>query len=107
PFSSFANPFADGRARRLSPEELVRYSFEALQAWAWERDLGRRPEETPLEFVARLGDEVPALEADAVRLANLYVRALYARGPLPATCRAAVQQFWEALEAAAGQAVSA
>jgi hypothetical protein len=86
---------------------LVRYSFEALQAWAHERDLGRRPDETPLEFVARLGDEVPALEADAVRLANLYVWALYARGPLPASCRAAVQQFWQALEAAAGLTVSA
>jgi hypothetical protein len=107
PFSSYSNPFADGRARGLSPEELVRYSFEALQAWAWERDFGRRPDETPLEFVARLGDEVPALEADAVRLANLYVRALYARGPLPANCRASVQQFWEALEAAAGLTVSA
>jgi hypothetical protein len=106
PFSSYSNPFADGRARRLSPEELVRYSFEALQAWAHERHLGRRPDETPLEFVARLGDEVPALEADAVRLANLYVRSLYARGPLPANCRAGVQQFWQALEAAAGLTVS-
>jgi hypothetical protein len=106
PFSWYANPFTDGRARRLSPEELVRYSFEALQAWAWERDLGRRPDETPLEFVARLGDEVPALEADAVRLANLYVRALYGRGSLPASCRGVVEQFWRTLDVTAGQSVS-
>src|SRR5262249_32728231 len=64
PFSDFPNPFHDGRATRWSPDQLVRYSFDALQAWANERDLGRRPDETPLEFVRRLGDEVPALEAD-------------------------------------------
>src|SRR5205807_4487733 len=34
PFSAFHNPFLDGSADRQSPNQLVRYSFEALQAWA-------------------------------------------------------------------------
>jgi hypothetical protein len=107
PFASYGNPFRDGSADRLGPEKLVRHAFEAFQAWAWERDLGRRPDETPLEFAGRVGMEVPALEADAGRLAVLYARVLYARGPLPADARAVVEQFWERLEAVAEQPLSA
>ena len=87
PFDDFANPFADGRAGQWSADKLVRYSFAALEAWAFERDVARRPDETPLEFADRLGEEVPALENDVRRLAGLYARSLYARGSLPAQSR--------------------
>jgi hypothetical protein len=107
PFASYANPFADGSAGRLSPHKLVRYTFEAFQAWAYEQHLGRRPDETPLEFAARVGQEVPGLEADAERLATLYARALYARGPLPPNAWAVLEQFWKRLEAVAEQPLSA
>jgi hypothetical protein len=107
PFSSYANPFRDGSAARLRPEKLVRYTFAAFQAWAYEQHLGRRPDETPLEFAARVGMEVPGMETDAGRLATLFARALYARGPLPADTRAAVEQFWERLEAVVEQPLSA
>jgi hypothetical protein len=106
-FGSFRNPFLDGRAERLTPEKLVRYSFEALEAWAWEHHLGRQPDETALEFAQRIGEEVPALEADARRLAGLYARVLYARGGLPASSPETVRQFWERLEAVAEQPLSA
>jgi hypothetical protein len=43
PFASFQNPFHDGRSEQMTPNDLVRYSFEALQAWAYERDLAREP----------------------------------------------------------------
>ncbi|HJT77208.1 MAG TPA: DUF4129 domain-containing protein, partial [Gemmataceae bacterium] len=87
PFSAFRNPFHDGRAGQMSMPKLIRYSFEALEAWARERGVGRRPDETVLEFAARLGEEVPALEADARRLAALYAHVLYGRGPLPRNVR--------------------
>ena len=51
--------------------------------------------------------EVPGLEAGAQRLATLFARALYARGPLPGNSRAVVEQFWERLEAVAEQPLSA
>src|SRR5262249_21302615 len=89
PFSAFHNPFAYGSADRMSPEELVRYSFEALEAFAFERRLERHPEQTPLEFADQLSGELPALEADARRLAALYARAAYARGRLPEPAREA------------------
>jgi hypothetical protein len=106
-FRSFRNPFEDGRAERLPPDEVVRYSFMALQAWAYERDLGRELDETPLEFASRVGGKVPGLDEDARRLATLYARAVYARGTLPASSLAAVRQFWEKLEAVVEQPLSA
>jgi hypothetical protein len=106
PFSAFPNPFAGGPAG-MAPPELVKYTFAALQAWARERDLGRQPGETALEFAERLGDELPALEADLRRLAALYARAVYARGGLPPNAVELVRQFWERLEAVAEQPLSA
>jgi len=98
PFSSFANPFRDGAVRRQSPEELVRYSFEALEAWGREHDLSRTPEETALEFARRIGEATPPLDADVKRLAGLYVRAAYGQGRLTQTSISTLQQFWERLE---------
>jgi hypothetical protein len=107
PFAAFHNPFASGAADGAAPEALVRYSFEALQAFAFEHGLARQPDETPLEFTDRLGGELPALEADARRLAALYARAAYARGRLAEAAKDTVRQFWQALEAAPARPVSA
>jgi hypothetical protein len=98
PFSSFVNPFRDGAARRLSPEELVRYTFESLEAWGREHDLSRTPEETALEFARRIAEATPPLDADVKRLAGLYVRAAYGQGALTQTSFPTLQQFWERLE---------
>src|SRR5262249_37779352 len=97
PFASFRDPFASGTADQLSPAELVRYSFEALQAWAAEHELGRQAGETPLEFVERLGEDIPALEEHSRRLAGLYVRLAYARGTLNRSCLDSLRQFWQRL----------
>ena len=59
-FSSFQDPFAAGTAERFTPQQLVNYSFEALQAWAAERDCGRSDEQTPLEFAGQIsGSDKP------------------------------------------------
>src|SRR5262249_21575957 len=62
PFTSFSNPFADGTGEGRSVEELVEYSFAALEAWANDRNHPRQPYETPLEFATRLGTTFPSLE---------------------------------------------
>ena len=98
PFSAFANPFDSGKAARMPPRELVRFTFAALEAWARERDLGRREDETAMEFVQRIAEEVPALENEGQRLANLHARAEYAREGLPANTVDVVRAFWQRLE---------
>jgi hypothetical protein len=97
PFAAFRDPFLDGSAEHRSRAELIRYSFDALQAWAWERDLGRQPGETPLEFAHRLGEEYAALDADARRLVSLYARLAYAPGAPAANCLDILRQFWQQL----------
>jgi hypothetical protein len=107
PFSSFSNPFENGSTRRMAAAELIRYTFAAVQAWARERDLGRQPGETALEFVERVSNEVPALE-DALRpLVMLYGRAVYSRGSLPANAVEMVRGFWERLQTVVEQPLSA
>jgi hypothetical protein len=107
PFDDFRNPFADGTAAGQSPEALVRYSFAALEAWAYEQDFARRDDETPLEFAHRLGELVPRVEDETRQLAGLYVRIAYARRRLPESCRPTVEQFWRRLANAAAPRTSA
>jgi hypothetical protein len=107
PFASFRDPFRTGEADGLSAEALVRYSFEALEAWAAERRLARRVGETALEFVERLGEEFPALEADARRLADLVAGLAYAPYGLEGDCRKSLRQFWRVLVDAVERPLSA
>lgn len=97
PFSSYRNPFLNGATGFSSVEELVRYSFEALEAYAQERGMGRQPYDTPLEFASRLGERMPSLEKEVARLADLYARANYSRASLPNSATEAVKQFWHRL----------
>jgi len=52
------DPFAAGMAGRYRPEELVRYTFEALEAWARDNGHSRLPDQTPHEFARCLAGEV-------------------------------------------------
>src|SRR5262249_52575552 len=97
-FDSFINPFTSGGAEERAPEELVRYTFAALDAWAEERGCARHPEETPREFASRLGEAYPALEEEVLRFADLYALAVYARGALTPACLPVVRELWQRLE---------
>jgi hypothetical protein len=95
PFATFTDPFASGQAGGMSPEELVCYSFEALEAWARERGLPRAPGETALEFVERLSEEFPALEAGVRQLGTTYAAVAYSRLPsVPPGDRAMLRELW-------------
>lgn len=107
PFASFSNPFQDGRARFMKPEELVRYTFAALEAWASEHDLDRSPDETPLEFAARLGTDYPSLAAKARQLADLVARITYGRGDLSRANLEPLPSLWSLLESGAEEPISA
>jgi hypothetical protein len=106
-FEDFTDPFLTGQAEQMSPAELVRYSFAALEAWAEHCHLGRRAEETPLEFVERLAGEAPALETAARNLVVLYTALAYARRTLRDDCRPLLRQFWQTLRAVAECPLSA
>jgi hypothetical protein len=97
PFSDFPDPFATGAADRLSPNELVRYSFEALEAWAREHGWARGPEQTPHEFAHDVGTRVHALAQDVRRLADLYCRVAYTEETLSRKRVAPLKHLWQEL----------
>jgi len=97
PFAAFADPFANGAAARSTPDQLVRYTFAALEAWAFERGAARRPEATPHEFAQQLGNRSAELAADVQSLANLYAQITYARGSLSPECLPTLKRLWRRL----------
>ncbi len=98
-FADFADPFASGMAQRLAADQLVRYLFEALEAWARENGCARGPEQTPLEFARRAGQHTLPLGQLAVCLADLYCEAAYAPGRLRISNIQPLQELWRVLHA--------
>ena len=77
PFAKFQNPFVGRRGNQLSHGELVRYTFQALEAWALSHNSGRRADETPLEFATRLRASMPEVAIETHDLACQYTRVAY------------------------------
>jgi len=101
-FAAFENPFFSGAARRMSPAQLVRYTFEALEAWAREQVVARPPEQTPLEFARELGQRVPAMAKDVTEAAELYVRVAYARKNPTREAVEVLERLWRRMGLGAG-----
>jgi hypothetical protein len=102
PFAAYENPFFSGAAQRMSPAQLVRYTFEALEAWAREQVVPRPPEQTPLEFAQELGRRVPALAKDVTSTAALYVRVAYARKNPSRESVEVLERLWRRMGMGAG-----
>lgn len=96
------DPFATGHASSWSPEELLRYSFDALQAWGYEHGFPRKQQQTPNEFASALSREFPSLRNDAVMVADLYSQWAYGGKPPSRHSTELLRQFWRSLEAANG-----
>lgn len=97
PFSAYADPFLTGQAEQWPPGEVVRYTFDALEAWARDRSVPRQPQQTPHEFVEQLARQVPDLEEPARQLTNLYYQQAYGPGPISRGPVARLRQLWELL----------
>lgn len=102
PFASFPDPFASGLAQNFSPNDLIIYSFEALEAWAFEHQLARSPHETPSEFVSRLGEARADLRQDATRLAGYFVTIVYGQKGFKSEVLPPLRQFWRVLQGFSG-----
>lgn len=98
PFRAFSNPFTDGTAKTRTARELAEYTFAAFDSWAWDRDAGRQPDETPNEFAKRVAEDHPDLETPGKQAAELYVMAMFSKKDPPADAKKKLAAFWDALE---------
>lgn len=101
PFASYRNPFSSGGAERYSTEQLICYTFEALEAWAREHACPRDEDRTPLEFARHVATEHPSLGIKAQQLADLYSRVAYGRERIPADDRNVLKPLWRDMLASA------
>jgi hypothetical protein len=93
-FGEFTDPFATGRDRQLPPVELVRYTFEAFEAWAGDRGQPRTPDQTPQELVHRaLAPQTP-MYAEARQMAQLYGQAAYASASISREAASKLSSLW-------------
>jgi hypothetical protein len=95
PFASYHNPFLTGGADSWTHEKIVLYSFEALQAWAEEKGIQPRPEQTAGEFCEEVGKHFPEIYSELYGLSFLYAYAAYGE-PAPAKYDLApVKDLWQ------------
>lgn len=104
PFAAYGDPFANGMAAQCTPEELVRYTFEALEAWGREQGCLRPADQTVFEFVRCVAGRAPALAGSTRQLAELYNQAAYAPGTLQAAQVVALRQLWQLMQSTAAPA---
>jgi hypothetical protein len=98
-FATFQNPFLTGQDTTWTPEQLVLYSYEALQAWAEEQGMEPHPEQTAREFCRELGGRYPEITDDLQRLSFLYGHAAYGRAVPPNRDLEPVKEVWRFLRA--------
>jgi len=99
PFADFSNPFSSGMAENSRPEEVVQYTFEALEAWAREMGFPRDPEQTPAEFAQNVARNERAISREAQNVAGMYARVAYGEDSLEAESLELLKGFWRQVSA--------
>jgi hypothetical protein len=77
PLAEFKNPFFAEKGSLRPSEEIILYTYDALQAWAREQGVEPRPEQTAREFCEETGGRLPELVSPLRQLAFLYGHAAY------------------------------
>lgn len=94
-FESYHNPFLTGGEESWTHENLVLYSFEALQAWAGEKGIEPRPEQTAREFCEEVGNRFPEINSELYGLSYLYGHAAYGTPARAKYDLEPVKSLWE------------
>jgi hypothetical protein len=97
PFRKFQNPFLTGAAHRQSPEELINYSYRAMEAWAYEHELPRTLDQTPVEFGEVLSENAPEIAEAAPQLSQIYSEIAYTNEPAPEESVEVARLLWTQL----------
>ena len=101
PFAAYESPFLTGKDKSWTVEQLILYSYEALQAWALEQGIQPQPEQTAREFCGRLSQTYPDVGPELKRLALLYGHAAYGLAVPAGSDLEPVRKLWHYLSAIA------
>jgi hypothetical protein len=79
PFMSYENPFVTGKENIWPREHLLRYTYQAVLAWAKERGIEIKPQQTPREFCSRLIEHFPDVGPELERFSRYCSHAAFAK----------------------------
>jgi len=99
-FAEFSDPFASGQASRVAADQLIRYSFEAFEAWSGDRGFRRRPQQTAHEFAEVVGERLPAVDREVRQLAELVSWSAFAEEPVPRERLKPLEKLWQRMRMA-------
>lgn len=94
-FATYADPFVSGLAGRASLAELVRYTFEALEAWGREHNAPRATGQTAHEYAREVGQIHEPLAREVRVLAELYGQLAYAQGAIRQANMEPLRSLWQ------------
>jgi hypothetical protein len=94
-FSEFRDPFLTGQQGQMPPEELVRYTFAAFEAWANDRGRPRTPDCTPQELIHAAVEPKTPLHAEARKLVRMYGELAYASRRVPRQAADELREVWQ------------
>jgi hypothetical protein len=93
-FADFQDPFATGAYRQLAPEEIVRHTFAAFEAWANDHGCPRTPDRTPYELVREAISPQDPIFAEARRMVQMYGELAYAGRTITREAAAELRTLW-------------
>ena len=81
----------------MTPQELVQYSFGALESLGNELGIERQNDHTPNEFSEAMAKHIVPLGSSTLRLGKHYSLAAYAPTLLNKNCVEDLKKFWQQL----------
>ena len=97
PFMAYENPFLTGNAEVWPPDHLLRYTYQAVQAWAKEQGIESELQETPREFCARLGEHFPDIGSELEQFSIYCTHAAFAQRLPDDLETQSIRRLWEYL----------
>ncbi len=103
-FASLSNPFAVGLS---DPNKIIQQLFQASVVWGREHRVPRRDDETPEEYLLRLGKKYREIADPLTQLGRIYSRLAYAQKRARNEEAAALRPLWDWFVAHGTPAVTA
>ena len=94
-FASFREPFQNGLAGKWTNAQLIQYTFQALEAWARERQQFREEDQTPFEFATQLAEINEAVSLEAKELADLHGRCFFGADSVSRSETSRLASLWQ------------
>ena len=98
-FAEFRDPFLSDQHKRMPPEELVRYTFAAFEAWARDRGRPRTLDCTPQELINVAVEPKTPLFDEARRMVRMYGEVAYASRRIPRETANELSDIWQLMRA--------